>query len=58
LSREYIDDGYSGAELDPPALDQMRKDAKIALYQTIVVGELLKHQRQGLRPQSREQVDA
>jgi len=63
LVKEYIDDGYSGSELDRPALDQMRLDAKIALfdaiyflgadriarevaYQTIIVGEFLKHGKQ------------
>jgi DNA invertase Pin-like site-specific DNA recombinase len=63
LVKEYIDDGYSGSELDRPALDQMRQDAKIGLfdaiyflcadriarevaYQTIIVGELLKHGKQ------------
>jgi len=35
LVKEYIDDGYSGSELDRPALDQMRQDAKIALFDTI-----------------------
>src|SRR6266436_4224746 len=63
LVKEYIDDGYSGSELDRPALDQMRRDAKLAVfdaiyflcadriarevaYQTIIVGELLKHGKQ------------
>src|SRR5260370_18923562 len=35
LVKEYINDGYSGSELDRPALDQMRQDAKIALFDTI-----------------------
>src|SRR5260370_2521819 len=63
LVKEYIDGGYSGSELDRPALDQMRRDAQLALfdavyflcadlialrvaYQTIIVGELLKHGKQ------------
>jgi site-specific DNA recombinase len=28
LVKEYIDDGYSGAEMDRPALEQLRKDLK------------------------------
>ena len=35
LVREYIDDGYSGARLDRPAMDQLRKDLKINLFDTI-----------------------
>jgi len=35
LVKEYIDDGYSGSELDRPALDQMRRDAKLALFDAI-----------------------
>jgi len=35
LVKEYIDDGYSGSELDRPALDQMRLDAKLALFDAI-----------------------
>jgi DNA invertase Pin-like site-specific DNA recombinase len=30
LVREYIDDGWSGARLDRPALDQLRQDLKTA----------------------------
>jgi len=35
LVKEYIDDGYSGARLDRPALDQLRKDLKTNLFETI-----------------------
>jgi predicted site-specific integrase-resolvase len=35
LVREYIDDGYSGAVLDRPALDQMRDDLKTDLFDVI-----------------------
>jgi site-specific DNA recombinase len=63
LVKEYIDNGYSGAKLDRPALEQLRQDLKTDLfeviyflntdriardvaYQTIIVGELLKHHKQ------------
>jgi site-specific DNA recombinase len=35
LVREYIDDGYPGARLDRPALEQMRKDVKTDLFDAI-----------------------
>src|SRR5262245_38868558 len=35
LVKEYIDDGYSGARLDRPALDELRRDLKTNLFQTI-----------------------
>jgi site-specific DNA recombinase len=35
LVREYVDDGYPGARLDRPALDEMRKDVKTALFDAI-----------------------
>jgi site-specific DNA recombinase len=35
LVREYIDDGYPGARLDRPALDEMRRDVKTALFDAI-----------------------
>lgn len=35
LVKEYNDDGYSGARLDRPALDQLRKDIKTKLFETI-----------------------
>jgi site-specific DNA recombinase len=35
LVKEYVDDGYSGARLDRPALDQFRKDLKTNLFETI-----------------------
>jgi site-specific DNA recombinase len=63
LVKEYIDDGYSGTQLDRPALNEMRTDVKAGVfdaiyflcpdriarevaYQTIIVGELLKHHKQ------------
>jgi len=63
LTKEYIDDGYSGAKLDRPGLEQLRKDVKTDLfdvvyflntdriarevtYQTIIVGEILKQNKQ------------
>lgn len=35
LVKEYIDDGWSGARLDRPALDELRKDIKTSLFETI-----------------------
>jgi site-specific DNA recombinase len=35
LVKEYIDDGYSGARLDRPALDELRRDLKTRLFDTI-----------------------
>jgi site-specific DNA recombinase len=35
LVREYVDDGYSGATLDRPALEQMRQDVKTDSFDTI-----------------------
>jgi DNA invertase Pin-like site-specific DNA recombinase len=35
LVREYVDDGYSGARLDRPALDQLRRDVKTNLFDAI-----------------------
>lgn len=35
LVKEYIDDGWSGARLDRPALDELRKDLKTDLFETI-----------------------
>jgi DNA invertase Pin-like site-specific DNA recombinase len=35
LVKEYIDDGYSGARLDRPALDELRRDLKIPLFDSI-----------------------
>jgi DNA invertase Pin-like site-specific DNA recombinase len=63
LVKEYADDGYSGAVLDRPGLEQMRQDVKTDLfdtiyflntdriardvaYQAIIIGELLKHEKQ------------
>lgn len=63
LVKEYVDDGYSGAELHRPAMDQLRRDLRSGLfdavhflstdriardvtYQTIIVGEILKHKKQ------------
>ena len=63
LVKEYVDNGYSGTLLDRPALEELRRDVKTALfdavyfldtdriardvaYQTIILGELLKHGKQ------------
>lgn len=63
LVEEYIDEGYSGAQLDRPALEPLRNDLKTGFfdavyflntdriardvaYQTIIIGELLKHEKQ------------
>lgn len=35
LVKEYVDDGWSGARLDRPALDELRKDIKTNLFDTI-----------------------
>jgi DNA invertase Pin-like site-specific DNA recombinase len=35
LVKEYIDDGYSGARLDRPALDELRHDLKAPLFDSI-----------------------
>lgn len=35
LTKEYIDDGYSGAKIDRPALDQLRNDLKTNQWDTI-----------------------
>ncbi|MGB0757449.1 MAG: recombinase family protein [Patescibacteria group bacterium] len=35
LVHEYIDDGYSGAMLDRPALNQLRADLKSTMFDTI-----------------------
>lgn len=35
LVKEYVDDGYSGARLDRPALDQLRSDLKTNDFDTI-----------------------
>jgi site-specific DNA recombinase len=35
LVKEYVDDGYSGAQLDRPALDQLRNDLKADLFDAI-----------------------
>jgi DNA invertase Pin-like site-specific DNA recombinase len=35
LIKEYIDDGYSGARLDRPSLDELRRDVKIQLFDSI-----------------------
>ncbi|KKW19793.1 MAG: hypothetical protein UY63_C0006G0035 [Parcubacteria group bacterium GW2011_GWA2_51_10] len=63
LVKEYLDNGYSGAKLDRPGLNQLRQDVKTDLfdavyfhntdriarevtYQTIIVGEILKQNKQ------------
>ncbi|MBN1325548.1 recombinase family protein [Candidatus Falkowbacteria bacterium] len=35
LTKEYIDDGYSGAKLDRPGLEQLRNDLKTDLFDSI-----------------------
>lgn len=35
LVKEYIDDGFSGARLDRPAMDQLRKDLKTGIFEVI-----------------------
>jgi DNA invertase Pin-like site-specific DNA recombinase len=35
LVKEYIDDGYSGARLDRPALDELRRDLKTPSFDSI-----------------------
>lgn len=35
LVKEYVDEGYSGARLDRPAMDQFRKDIKSDLFESI-----------------------
>jgi site-specific DNA recombinase len=35
LVKEYLDDGYSGAQLDRPGLDQLRRDLKTDLFHTV-----------------------
>ena len=35
IVREYIDDGYPGARLDRPALNEMRRDVKTPLFDAI-----------------------
>src|SRR3989338_3558669 len=35
LVKEYTDDGFSGALMDRPALDQLRSDLKTNLFETI-----------------------
>lgn len=37
LVKEYIDDGYSGARLDRPAMDQLRNDLKTNIFDTIYI---------------------
>ncbi len=35
LVKEYVDDGYSGARLDRPAMDELRRDLKTKLFETV-----------------------
>jgi DNA invertase Pin-like site-specific DNA recombinase len=35
LVKEYVDDGYSGARLDQPALEELRRDMKTPLFDSI-----------------------
>jgi len=63
LVKEYVDEGFSGAMLDRPAMNQLRNDIKTGLfdtiyflntdriarevtYQTIIIAEILKQQKQ------------
>jgi DNA invertase Pin-like site-specific DNA recombinase len=35
LVKEYIDDGYTGAEMDRPGLEQLRKDVKTDIFDAV-----------------------
>src|SRR5262245_47129666 len=35
LVKEYVDDGYSGARLDRPALEELRQDMKTPLFDSV-----------------------
>ena len=35
LVKEYVDDGYRGARLDRPALEELRRDMKTPLFDSI-----------------------
>ena len=35
LVKEYVDDGYSGARLDRPALEELRRDMKTPLFDSV-----------------------
>ena len=35
LVKEYVDDGYSGARLDRPALEELRRDVKTSFFDGI-----------------------
>jgi Resolvase, N terminal domain/Protein of unknown function (DUF3309) len=35
LVKEYVDDGYSGTLLDRPALEELRKDVRIPLFDAV-----------------------
>jgi site-specific DNA recombinase len=37
LVKEYVDDGYSGALLDRPAMDELRRDLKRNVFDTIYI---------------------
>ncbi len=37
LVKEYVDNGYSGALLDRPAMDQLRKDLRTNVFDTIYI---------------------
>ena len=37
LVKEYVDDGFSGARLDRPAMDELRRDLKTSIFDTIYI---------------------
>jgi len=37
IVKEYLDDGYSGAEIDRPALNQLREDAKNGVFNVVAL---------------------
>ena len=47
LVKEYVDDGYSGARLDRPALDALRRDVKTPLFDSIYFLNTLPRAGQG-----------
>jgi predicted site-specific integrase-resolvase len=71
LVKEYIDDGYSGADMDRPALEEMREDVKTNVFDRMYFlcndriarevahspeREAHHHQWSGLRRESRKQA--
>ena len=37
IVKEYLDDGYSGADIDRPGLNQLREDAKNGLFNVVAL---------------------